>query len=129
MSDLNIRNVDVTLVTSLKQEALRLGLTLRALCILKLGVESGIRSEVEGLDAVDAGAKVKRGRKRASVSVLQGGEGNAERLHSVQPLRDQLGQRGEHIEESVIAEVSGHERHNTYKTDFGRWCSTCKVSY
>lgn len=39
--DLNIRNIDETLVTKLKHEALDTGVTLRELVIGKLGGEAG----------------------------------------------------------------------------------------
>jgi len=60
MADLNIRNIDVTLVTQLKVDAARHGMTLREWCVRLLGAvsddkERGVNSPgPQHVDAVPA---------------------------------------------------------------------------
>lgn len=97
MPALNIRNVDVTLVTSLKQAALASGMTLRDYCLAKLGGCNGRdaeRNDVGRVHGTDSGRAASGKGNRAELSVLPKTEGGKKQLHPLQSLRSELaGQR------------------------------------
>lgn len=126
MPDLNIRNVDVTLVTSLKQRALASGQTLRSYCIGKLGESDDRdieRNDIGRVDDSNTGGKNGGGRKRTTVPVLPKAKGKTKHVHPMQPLRNELVQGAGHLQSS------SHEGHKTFIAGDGHWCSDCKESY
>ena len=128
MADLNIRNVDVTLVTDLKVRALSAGKTLREYCIGLLGGSNG--PEGSGSDdsrvAGDETKDQRRSRVRASVPVVRRSESKAEHVHSVQQARGELVQRGR-SEQGPSTET--HAEHRTYRNGLKHWCSDCQVEF
>lgn len=114
MADLNIRNVDVTLVTSCKLKALSCGQTLREWVLLIL--EEAIDVDGRGAGFEQAGP-VERAGGRVTVPDVRKAEGDPELLRLVQSMRPELGGRGGSI---------GSSAHETCKTksykDGKRWC-------
>lgn len=90
MADLNIRNIDVTLVTSCKMRAIEGGQTLRdwVVSILKEASDVNRRGS-----RVEQAGPIERGGNGASVSVLPNSTSEEKLLHSVQLVRDQLGEQ------------------------------------
>jgi hypothetical protein len=119
--DLNIRNVEKESVMELKGDALTLGLSLRELCIRKLGIKAtakGSEGEQNGTVQNDDGGRSGSGSEgkiggsgdNASLPVLRPKKSAAKRLHPVQPMRGELAGRGEHRQEPdhrAEAEVHG----------------------
>ena len=97
--DLNIRRVDRESVKGLKSEALDVGVSLRDLCIEKLGIKSAARGlkngyESGGHSSVKAGGNGRDG-GHAAVPVLPKGKGAKKRLPEMLPVRDKLAGLGD----------------------------------
>jgi hypothetical protein len=82
-----------------------------------------------GVDVANAGRPAKRSRNRSAVPVLPNPKGDEKHVHSLQPLRNQLGNgRGHHERPETQPET--HADHQTFNAgDKGRWCSTCKAYF
>ena len=126
MPALNIRNVDVTLVTRLKQEALTRGMTLRGYCLAKLEASDDRdpkRNDLGGVDGANSGRTVSGSGNRARLPVLRKAKSDTKLIHPVQPLREKLDERDGHIQSSA------HEAHRTFLAGGRRYCSDCKSYY
>ena len=62
----------------------------------------------------------------AAVPVLPKTKSSEKRLHSVQPVREKLAERGEHHDRSA---GSSHAGHNTYKAGEQSYCSNCRAYF
>lgn len=128
MPDLNLRNLDVTLVTKLKADAALAHLTLRAHCIRLLGgVNGNSDSEPARSGSAQQTRTSQRTGNRTAVPTVRKAKSKAERLHPVQPVRDELARGREHHgqpESRTLAEV--HAGHQTYKAGEQQYCATCK---
>lgn len=69
----------------------------------------------------DFGGKAQRDGGRAGLPVLRKGKGDSRHVHKVQPVRDELAERGGRVE------ASPHEGHRIRNAGGRRWCSDCKV--
>lgn len=130
MPDLNLRNLDVTLVTRLKADAALAGQTLRAHCIRLLeGTNGSSNVDVRAAGAIEAESQERSG-NGTRLPVVRKTKSKAQRLHPVQPMRDKLAGGREHHGESqggTLAEV--HAGHQTYKAGEQQYCSTCRTYF
>jgi len=92
--DLNIRRVDRESVKGLKSEALEVGVSLRDLCIEKLGIKSAAGGLKNGTGSSGVAGRAAGGNGRdgghAAVPVLPKSKGAAKRLPEMLPVRDKL---------------------------------------
>ncbi len=131
MADLNIRNVDVTLVTRLKVDAAQAGRTLREYCI---GLLEGSQDANSRRPGSSSSGETERAGRPAGLSVLRQAKSKAKHVHQVQPVRDELGERDEHhgrstMEQQPVETSMGHDKHTTYLAGTQRYCSDCRCYY
>ncbi len=127
MPSLNIRNIDVTLVTSLKQRALSSGMTLRAYCIGILEAthdRDTERHDASGVHGADQRGATGGSGKRTAVPVLPKAQGKAQHVHPVQSVREELVQRSGHIEASTY-EACKAGGHTVFRAGSGWYCKDC----
>jgi hypothetical protein len=127
--DLNIRNVDASLIASLKSEAALSGKTLRVLCLEKLnGIIRGDSGDQGKGDAGDSGGRRTDG---DAVPVLPKAAKPKIGLHPVPAVRVELVGRGGHEQEPssqpgtifIKCEKPGHRNIRVGE----RWlCLTCR---
>lgn len=84
-------------------------------------------SAIEGVGELDTERAHKRDGKRARLPVLPQAEGVEKLVHSMQPLRDELGSGSEHTQASPL-EVCKAAGHQLYRAGDGWYCSDCKRS-
>lgn len=90
MPSLNLRNIDVTLVTSLRTKAASLGVTLRGYCISAL--EDSL-ADIRGTGSIERGPE-KRSGNSGTMPVLPQAKSRKKQLHPLQSVRSELASRG-----------------------------------
>ena len=129
MPDLNLRNLDVTLVTRLKTDAALARTTLRAHCIRLLEGSHGIDNDATGPGVLE-GRTPERTGDRTRLPIVRKAKSKAQRLHPVQSVRDELDRGREHHGEpegGALEEV--HAGHQTYKAGEQQYCADCKLYF
>lgn len=125
MPALNLRKVDVTLVTRLKADAAMAGVTLKDHCVGLLEATRG-RSDDDGC-GTGAGqtGSTERAGDRTTVPILPKAKSDKKRLHPVYEVRPEL-ERGSSDRSPSVS----HATHKTFPDgERGTWCSTCKLHY
>ena len=135
--DLNIRNVDPSLVASLKSEAALLGTTLRnyveVIFIARVkpgGTDGTVRGNSGDQRESDAGDAGGRGTDGSSVPVLPKTKVAAKRLHPVPAVRTELASGGGHEPEpssfeGTVSVKCTKPGHIVFKNGDGWYCMTC----
>ena len=134
MPDLNLRDVDVTLVTLLKVAAAARGISLKKYVVQTLWFalqegSHGKPSDVDGrAERTSEAGSVERSGNDATLPVLQPPQSSKKRLREVQPLRDELAGRGE-SGPGPESQPETHKGHRIFLTKSGKYCATCKLNF
>ena len=85
--------------------------------------ESDSDTDIRGTGS-DAGDSTQRARHRTSVPLLPAPTSSQDRLHSVQPMRNELAARGGHLQRPETQQ--DHAGHRLFKAGHQQYCSDCR---
>lgn len=124
MPALNLRKVDVTLVTRLKADAASARVTLKDHCVGLLEATRGRRDDDGRGSGSSSGSEIERTGNGATMPVLPKAKSSPKRLHPMHEVRAELESGASDRSASI-----SHATHRTYRAGNKTWCTDCKLYF